>query len=285
MLLVIWVLFTASAVRGHPYLGQSATTPQVYDACVNPNDIALTFDDGPYIYLRDISAQFTAAGAKATFFMNGNNWGCIYDRVADVQYAYAAGHMIGSHTWSHADLSNRTPEQIQDAMFRMEEALSRILGIKPAFMRPPYGSYDNNIQSIAAGRGQSLALWDWDTGDADGNTTTQSEGVYSSVVNSNASNALILEHETKDTTNSTLVPFALKLFQDNGYKLVTMAECLGVNPYQAVGVNQTPSTAWTCDGTPGPGKVCGGSIACETGTPVFSSTTSSGPTAAPTPSP
>jgi hypothetical protein len=204
--------------------------PQVYDACINANDIALTFVcahscipdlrpfsrrmmvffrdfqlflperySGPYIYLRSISDQFSAAGAKATFFMNGNNWDCIYDadRISDVKYAYAAGHMIGSHTWSHADLTALSTAQIQDAMFRMEEAFSRIIGIRPAFMRPPYGDFNSNIQSIAAARGQSLALWDWDTGDADGNTTAQSEALYNDVANAKVQNALILEHETE----------------------------------------------------------------------------------------
>ncbi|KAJ7240918.1 chitin deacetylase, partial [Mycena rebaudengoi] len=204
-------------VWGHPHLKHRAT-PQVYDACINANDIALTFDDGPWIHLRNISDQFTAAGANASFFFNGNNFDCIYssDRIADIKYAYAAGHMIGSHTWSHASLIELSTAQIQDGMFRMEEALSRILGIKPAFMRPPFGDFNNNVQSIAAARGQSLALWDWDTGDADGNTTAQSEAVYNDVANAKVKNALILEHETEDTTASTLVPFALKLFQSKG---------------------------------------------------------------------
>lgn len=82
-------------------------------------------------------------------------------------------------------------------MYRMEEAFSRIIGVKPAFMRPPYGDYNTNIENIAFGRGQSLALWDWDTGDADGNTTSQSEAVYNQVANAHLSNALILEHETE----------------------------------------------------------------------------------------
>ncbi|KAJ7146651.1 hypothetical protein C8R44DRAFT_864390 [Mycena epipterygia] len=277
--LVLSALLTASAVLGRSSLEYRAT-PQVYEACINANDIALTFDDGPYIYLRSISDQFTAAGAKATFFMNGNNWDCIYnpDRISDVKYAYAAGHMIGSHTWSHADLTSLSTTQLQDAMFRMEEAFSRIIGIKPAFMRPPYGDYNNNIQSIAAARGQSLALWDWDTGDADGNTTAQSEAVYNDVANAKVKNALILEHETEETTATTLVPFALNLFKSKGYNLVTMAQCLGVDPYQAIGVPQTQTSSWTCDGTPDPGEACGGSIACETGTPVFSSTAGSTPT-------
>jgi len=286
MRLVLSTLFTAALVWGRPNL-RSRATPKVYDACINSNDIALTFDDGPYIYLRSISDKFTAAGAKATFFFNGNNWDCIYnaDRISDVKYAYAAGHMIGSHTWSHADLFDLSTTQIQDAMFRMEEALSRILGIKPAFMRPPYGDYNSNIQSIAAARGQSLALWDWDTGDADGNTTAQPEALYNDVANAKVKNALILEHETEEATATTLVPFAIKLFQGKGYNLVTLAECLGVDPYQAIGVPQTQSSSWTCDGTPDPGAGCGGSIVCQTGTPVFSSTAGSGPTSTPTPPP
>ncbi|KAJ7883772.1 carbohydrate esterase family 4 protein [Mycena leptocephala] len=222
--LVLSTLLTVSAVWGRHNL-ERRTTPQVYEACINANDIALTFVC-PYIYLRSISDQFTAAGAKATFFMNGNNWDCIYnaDRISDVKYAYAAGHMIGSHTWSHADLTTLSTAQIQDAMFRMEEAFSRIIGIRPAFMRPPYGDYNSNIQSIAAARGQSLALWDWDTGDADGNSTAQSEAVYNEVANAKVKNALILEHET-----------------EVHFQLVTMAQCLGVDPYQAVGVPQQQS--------------------------------------------
>ncbi|KAJ7612043.1 hypothetical protein DFH06DRAFT_154042 [Mycena polygramma] len=283
--LVLTTLLTASAVWAHPQSLGHRATPQVYESCINANDIALTFDDGPWIYLRSISDKFTAAGAKATFFMNGNNYDCIYnsDRIGDVKYAYAAGHMIGSHTWSHADLNDLSTSQIQDGMYRMEEAFSRILGIKPAFMRPPFGDYNNNVQSIAAGRGQSLALWDWDTGDADGNTTSQSEAVYNNIASIKAKNALVLEHETEETTDGVLVDYAIKLFQSKGYNLVTMAQCLGVDPYQAIGVPQQQSSSWTCDGTPDPGAACGGSIACKTGTPVFSSTTTTGPTATPTP--
>ncbi|KAJ7772458.1 hypothetical protein B0H16DRAFT_169963 [Mycena metata] len=281
--LILTTLLTTSAVLGHPkghsHLHHRAT-PQVYDACINSNDIALTFDDGPYDYLRSISDQFIAAGAKATFFFNGNNYDCIYNaaRISDIKYAYAAGHMIGSHTWSHADLATLSTAQVQDGMYRMEEALSRIIGVKPAFMRPPFGSYTSNIQSIAAARGQSLALWDWDTGDADGNTTAQSEALYDDVARAKPKNALILEHEPLETTAHVLVPYAIKLFQSKGYNLVTMAQCLGVNPYQAIGVAQQQTTSWSCDGTPDPGQACGGSIACETGTPVFSTTTASGPT-------
>jgi peptidoglycan/xylan/chitin deacetylase (PgdA/CDA1 family) len=64
--------------------------------CYIPGTIALTFDDGPYIYteeLLDILAQY---GAKATFFVNGHNlagneW--LIQRVVD------EGHQLASHTY------------------------------------------------------------------------------------------------------------------------------------------------------------------------------------------
>ncbi len=82
-------------------------------------------------------------------------------------------------------------------MYRVEEALSRILGIKPAFLRTPQGNYKNNVRNIAFGRNQNLALWDWDTGDANGNTTAQSKALYRLIANAHLDNALVLQHETE----------------------------------------------------------------------------------------
>jgi peptidoglycan/xylan/chitin deacetylase (PgdA/CDA1 family) len=43
----------------------------IYTACTTPGVVALTFDDGPYIYTQSIVDQLTAAGQRATFFQNG----------------------------------------------------------------------------------------------------------------------------------------------------------------------------------------------------------------------
>lgn len=49
--------------------------------------------------------------------------------------------------------------------------------------------------------------------------------------------------------------------------MVTLAECLGLPAYQSpTGKPQEKTSEWTCDNTPVPGKGCGGSIACQTGT-------------------
>jgi hypothetical protein len=43
----------------------------IWTACTTPGVVALTFDDGPYIYTQEIVDQLTAAGQRATFFQNG----------------------------------------------------------------------------------------------------------------------------------------------------------------------------------------------------------------------
>ena len=42
--------------------------------CSVPGTVAVTFDDGPYIYTQAILDMLNAAGMKVTFFENGNNW-------------------------------------------------------------------------------------------------------------------------------------------------------------------------------------------------------------------
>jgi peptidoglycan/xylan/chitin deacetylase (PgdA/CDA1 family) len=47
---------------------------------------------------------------------------CIYDdaRASGLLYTYNKGHEIGSHTWSHSDLSTLTFDQVHDEMWRVE---------------------------------------------------------------------------------------------------------------------------------------------------------------------
>jgi hypothetical protein len=42
------------------------------------------------------------------------------------------------------------------------EALEKILGVSPAFMRPPYGEYDEQVRAVAGSRNQTLVLWDFE---------------------------------------------------------------------------------------------------------------------------
>lgn len=221
---------------------------QVITKCTVPNTVALTFDDGPYLWTKNVSDALTAVGAVGTFFVNGNNWDCIYDPdvQARLQYAYLHGNQIASHTWNHWNLTTLTWDQIHDQMWRVELAMSRILGAVPAFMRPPYGSYNNLVRQASYIRKQKMVIWDFDSLDSDGATPAESKSRYDAIVAQHPSTILALNHETYETTVVEVLPHAISKLRSAGYKLVTVAECLGLPAYQSVGPRGTPDASWTC---------------------------------------
>jgi hypothetical protein len=43
-------------------------------------------------------------------------------------------HTLGSHTWSHKDLTTLSYDELHDEFWRVEEAFIRILGKKPLYV-------------------------------------------------------------------------------------------------------------------------------------------------------
>jgi chitin deacetylase len=56
-----------------------------------------------------------------------------------IKRMHADGHQIGSHTWSHQDLTAITHSQRIDQVIKNEMAFRNILGFFPTYLRPPYG--------------------------------------------------------------------------------------------------------------------------------------------------
>ncbi|TRM64700.1 carbohydrate esterase family 4 protein [Schizophyllum amplum] len=238
-------LVLAAVTVANPVKRQLA---QVITNCANDNDAALTFDDGPWQYQTDIVNTLNDAGAKGTFFLNGNNYGCIYDQdlVDGLKYAYSQGHQLASHTWSHSDLTTLTWDQIHDEMWRVEEALQKIVGATPAFMRPPYGNYNDQVLSASYVRGQSVVYWSFDSGDSTGTPPDESNGMYDGLVGEHPGGIIALNHETYDTTAYQVLPHAIQDLQSAGYNLVTVAECMGMEPYQNFQDPGERDDSWTC---------------------------------------
>ncbi|KAL1759578.1 carbohydrate esterase family 4 protein [Schizophyllum commune] len=218
---------------------QPRARAHVYSHCTVPDTVALTFDDGPYDYIYDISGKLLEKGAKGTFFFNGNNF-------ARIRYVYESGHQVASHTWSHPHLNQLSWDQVHDEMWRVEQALQRIVGVTPAFMRPPYGEYNDNVREVARARGQSLATWDFDSGDSVGVSASDSIQRYRDIANQRPSNILALNHEVYASTVWQVLSEAIDILQAKGYRLVTLAECLGKEPYQNVGQRGQKDNSWQC---------------------------------------
>ncbi|TFK71514.1 glycoside hydrolase/deacetylase, partial [Pluteus cervinus] len=177
----------------------------------------------------------------------GQNWDCIYDQVDAVKYAYDSGHQIGSHTWAHLDLTTLSWDENHNQFWLVEQAVLRITGAYVGMMRPPYGAYNDLVRAVAANRGQYMITWDFDSLDSDGASAAESKSLYDGLVSSHPSTVLALNHETYQTRSVDVLPHAISVLKGAGYNLVTVAECLGLEPYQWVGEPSTPDDTWYCD--------------------------------------
>ncbi|ORY86050.1 hypothetical protein BCR35DRAFT_302700 [Leucosporidium creatinivorum] len=225
----------------------------VITTCTKPKTFAMTFDDGPYQYGSTIANYFTKHNVKTTFFVNGNNFDCIYDRADDLIARYKQGHQIASHTWSHPDISTLTDAQLNGQLTFVETALKKILGVKPRFFRPPYGSYNAANLRVLKSRGYKVVTWNFDSLDADGATAAQSIASFKKLEPGFPKTHISLDHETHETTASKIVPTIVPRLIKDGWKLVTVADCLGESPYQSTGTPGKRDKTWTCAGTPAPG--------------------------------
>lgn len=125
-----------------------------------PRTVRLTFDDGPHPkYTEQVLEILGKHGVKATFFIVGRNAATYPEIVKNIA---AAGHRIGNHTFSHPDLSKLPAREIRAELSRTEKLIAPYLG-KDRFYRPPYGSHDAKVDTIAAELGYRLILWNVDT--------------------------------------------------------------------------------------------------------------------------
>jgi peptidoglycan-N-acetylglucosamine deacetylase len=88
---------------------------------LKPGEIVLTFDDGPWPHNTPaVLAALAHHCLKATFFPVGKH---VTYHPEILRQVAAAGHTIGSHTWSHVDLSKKSPDE---AKAEIEEGISAV---------------------------------------------------------------------------------------------------------------------------------------------------------------
>ena len=122
--------------------------------------VYLTFDDGPTPTwtprVLDLLARYRA---RATFFVVGRSaatWPGL------VRRAYAAGHGVGNHTWSHRRLTGLRGRSLTAEVGATSAVIGRATGARPRCLRPPYGTVDAASVYQARALGLRLTMWDVD---------------------------------------------------------------------------------------------------------------------------
>ena len=138
----------------------------LHDGALPAGQIALTFDDGPHpTRTARVLAILAAAGVKATFFEIGRN-AAAHPEIS--RQVVAAGHQVGSHTFSHADLPKLAEPHAETEIETGEAAVTLALGRAPGhlpFFRFPYGAKTPTELAFVNRRGNTTFFWNMDSED------------------------------------------------------------------------------------------------------------------------
>ncbi len=180
--------------------------------------VALTFDDGPHPeFTSKLLAVLDKYNVKATFFVVGK----MAEKRPDlVREELAAGHEIGNHTYSHANLAKLSEAGAAAELKECEDALREITGEKAKYCRPPGGRYDRETVIAASQMGLTTVLWTDNSADY---LDLGEKKLQRRVLSRAAPGGIILMHDGVQQTIDVL-PAIIEKLRSKGYRFVTLSE-------------------------------------------------------------
>ena len=153
----------ASARVGLPGGGSLTTLPARGDL------LAFTVDDGTSSDVVRMYTQFAQdTGMRLTYFLNGQypSW---TDNADLIRPLVESGQVqLGNHTWSHPNLTRVSRSRIAEELTKNDRFVQQTYGVSTApYFRPPYGSHNATVDSIAANLGFTVpTLWNGSLADS-----------------------------------------------------------------------------------------------------------------------
>jgi peptidoglycan/xylan/chitin deacetylase (PgdA/CDA1 family) len=194
-------------------------------------EIALTFDDGPWNDppTADFLNVLEHDHAVATFFEIGDQIST-YDHGGTLERRMLAdGDMIGDHTWTHPDMTGLSASEQTSQLEMTANAISQATGgFHTCIWRPPYGSQNSSLVSLARSLGLITINWDVDTVDWSNPGTAT---IYQRAVSGAHNGAIILQHFGGGPRQETLaaLPEEITTLRTQGYRFVTIPQLLGLH--------------------------------------------------------
>ena len=184
--------------------------------------VALTFDDGPNKQLTpQLLDALAEAGVPATFFVQGRFVsGSNVDLVGRMA---AEGHDVGSISWRHTQLHTLDAGTLAKWFKDTDDVISAASGRPVTLFRPPDGAWSDTVRTQAQASGESIILWNVDSGDwrgADAGTIT------TTVVDGAAPGSIVALHDGYRPTIEA-IPGMVQGLRDKGLTPVTVTTLLG----------------------------------------------------------
>jgi peptidoglycan/xylan/chitin deacetylase (PgdA/CDA1 family) len=182
-------------------------------------EVVLTFDDGPHReHTSRVLEALAADCVKATFFMLGIN---VAEAPHLARRAREEGHTVGTHTFSHINLSKVPLEKARQDIELGIEAVTEALGTgnSPApFFRAPYLGITKDVEKLLYSRG--LMVWGIDADSLDWTFVDSSRVIERSIAElEKKGKGILLLHDIKPATARAL-PVLFSELKRRGFRVV-----------------------------------------------------------------
>ena len=189
---------------------------------LEPKEVVLTFDDGPWpgntpAVLKALDDECT----KAVFFPVGKH-ATYHPEI--LRQVLAAGHAVGAHTWSHANLNGKkmTDQAAEDEVEKGFSAVKWALGTNPSpFFRFP--QLEHNPKTMAYLGSRNVAMFSCDLDSFDFRRDSNPDKIVNTIMTKleKLGKGIILMHDFQKNTAQAL-PTVLSRLKAGGYKVVQM---------------------------------------------------------------
>lgn len=178
--------------------------------------IALTFDDGPSEATEILLDGLARRGVKASFFLIGT---CAEQYPETVKRETREGHLVGNHTYNHADLRKLSLEEACMEVEKTNQILEEITGETVEYIRPPFGDWKKELEEKF---NLIPVLWSVDPLDW---TTENEEKIINNVVTDVGEGDIILLHDSYISSVNAALQI-IDILQGEGYEFVTVEELI-----------------------------------------------------------
>ncbi|MFG2623250.1 bifunctional polysaccharide deacetylase/glycosyltransferase family 2 protein [Streptomyces sp. NPDC048507] len=228
-------LVPQSVSAGGPVL-DTRTGPPV-SLSVRPGTVALTFDDGPDpTWTPQILRVLAEKRVPATFFVVGRQ---VAEHPELVRAQTAAGHEVGLHTFTHADLATAPVWRTRLELAASRAVLAGAIGRHTTLLRPPYSSMPdavNNRDWHAALRTGALGyLTVLSTQDGLDWEAHHTEDIVHGAVPHDGRGAVVLLHDGGGDRSRTVAALGQLIdeLKARGYRFAPLTGAVGLPPQTA----------------------------------------------------
>lgn len=180
--------------------------------------IALTFDDGPhYINTPRLLKILEDNGARATFFILGDRSFFTEANKETLRQLAASGNEVASHTYSHKNLAQLSIEDMVAEITKAADNIYALTGEYPTFVRPPYGSYNDEVKQYA---NAPLVTWNVDSEDW---KSRDAATIVEHVLEEARDGRIVLLHDIHTFSVDAAERLIPELIE-RGYQIVTLRE-------------------------------------------------------------